>query len=99
MTRSWVKAKPIMARCPSPGHPPRGCIRRALQRVCPGHQAARTAALQQPASYNQNAIARSASRHPMNPDFKPDEIERSAQAAWRAGDAYRVVEDPSRPKF
>ena len=28
----------------------------------------------------------------MNPDFKPDEIERSAQAAWRAADAYRVVE-------
>jgi leucyl-tRNA synthetase len=35
----------------------------------------------------------------MNPDFKPDEIERSAQTAWRAADAYRVVEDPSRPKF
>jgi len=35
----------------------------------------------------------------MNPDFKPDEIERSAQAAWRAADAYRVVEDTSRPKF
>ncbi|MDE2627205.1 MAG: leucine--tRNA ligase [Burkholderiales bacterium] len=35
----------------------------------------------------------------MNPDFKPDEIERAAQAAWRAADAYRVVEDPSRPKF
>ena len=35
----------------------------------------------------------------MNPDFKPDEIERSAQAAWRAADAYRVVEDASRPKF
>jgi len=35
----------------------------------------------------------------MNPDFKPDEIERSAQTAWRAADAYRVVEDASRPKF
>ncbi|MBC8058348.1 MAG: leucine--tRNA ligase [Rhizobiales bacterium] len=35
----------------------------------------------------------------MTPDFKPDEIERSAQAAWRAADAYRVVEDASRPKF
>jgi leucyl-tRNA synthetase len=35
----------------------------------------------------------------MNPDFKPDEIERSAQAAWRAADAYRVTEDASRPKF
>ena len=35
----------------------------------------------------------------MNPDFKPDEIERSAQAAWSAADAYRVVEDTSRPKF
>ena len=35
----------------------------------------------------------------MTPDFKPDEIERSAQAAWRAADAYRVVEDTNRPKF
>jgi leucyl-tRNA synthetase len=35
----------------------------------------------------------------MNPDFKPDEIERTAQAAWRAADAYRVVEDASRLKF
>ncbi len=35
----------------------------------------------------------------MSPDFKPDEIERSAQAAWSAVDAYRVVEDKSRPKF
>jgi len=35
----------------------------------------------------------------MNPDFKPDEIERSAQAAWSAADAYRVIEDTSRPKF
>ncbi|MES2228904.1 MAG: leucine--tRNA ligase [Pseudomonadota bacterium] len=35
----------------------------------------------------------------MNPDFKPDEIERSAQSAWNAADAYRVVEDPNRPKF
>ena len=38
-------------------------------------------------------------RDPMTPDFKPDEIERAAQAAWRAADAYRVVEDASRPKF
>jgi leucyl-tRNA synthetase len=35
----------------------------------------------------------------MNPDFKPSEIERAAQAAWRAADAYRVTEDASRPKF
>lgn len=35
----------------------------------------------------------------MNPDFNPAEIERSAQAAWRAADASRVVEDPNRPKF
>ena len=35
----------------------------------------------------------------MNPDFKPDEIERSAQAAWAAADAYRVVEDTARPKY
>jgi leucyl-tRNA synthetase len=35
----------------------------------------------------------------MNPDFKPDEIERSAQTAWRAADAYRVVEDANRQKY
>ncbi len=41
----------------------------------------------------------------MNPDFKPTEIERAAQAAWRAADAYRVTEhalDPQgqpKPKF
>ncbi len=35
----------------------------------------------------------------MNPDFKPSEIERTAQAAWTAADAYRVTEDASRPKF
>ena len=35
----------------------------------------------------------------MNPDFRPDEIERSAQTAWRTADAYRVTEDASRPKF
>jgi leucyl-tRNA synthetase len=28
----------------------------------------------------------------MNPDFKPSEIERAAQAAWSAADAYRVTE-------
>jgi leucyl-tRNA synthetase len=35
----------------------------------------------------------------MNPDFKPNDIERAAQAAWNAADAYRVTEDRSRPKF
>jgi len=35
----------------------------------------------------------------MNPDYQPDDIERAAQAAWNAADAYRVVEDVSRPKF
>lgn len=35
----------------------------------------------------------------MSPDFKPSEIERAAQAAWTAADAYRVTEDASRPKF
>jgi leucyl-tRNA synthetase len=35
----------------------------------------------------------------MNPDFKPSEIERAAQAAWNTADAYRVTEDKSRPKF
>jgi leucyl-tRNA synthetase len=35
----------------------------------------------------------------MNPEFKPDEIERAAQAAWNARDAYRVGEDTGRPKF
>jgi leucyl-tRNA synthetase len=35
----------------------------------------------------------------MNPDFRPSEIERTAQAAWTAADAYRVSEDPNRPKY
>jgi leucyl-tRNA synthetase len=35
----------------------------------------------------------------MTPEFNPAEIERSAQAAWSAADAYRVTEDPRRPKF
>ena len=35
----------------------------------------------------------------MNPEFKPDHIERAAQAAWSAADAYRVREDPNRPKY
>ncbi|SHM77757.1 leucine--tRNA ligase [Rhizobacter sp. OV335] len=35
----------------------------------------------------------------MTPDFKPTEIERAAQAAWTAADAYRVTEDASKPKF
>ncbi len=35
----------------------------------------------------------------MTPEFNPAEIERSAQAAWSAADAYRVTEDASRPKF
>ncbi|MGV8826535.1 class I tRNA ligase family protein, partial [Methylibium petroleiphilum] len=35
----------------------------------------------------------------MIPDFKPSEIERAAQAAWNAADAYRVTEDPRKPKF
>ena len=35
----------------------------------------------------------------MNPEFKPTEVERAAQAAWNSRDAYRVVEDTNRPKF
>ena len=35
----------------------------------------------------------------MQSDFSPRDIERTAQAAWTARDAYRVVEDPARPKF
>ena len=35
----------------------------------------------------------------MNPEFKPDEIERSAQAAWAAADAYRVDEAAKGTKF
>jgi leucyl-tRNA synthetase len=35
----------------------------------------------------------------MTPDFKPTEIERAAQAAWKAADAYRVTEDASKQKF
>jgi leucyl-tRNA synthetase len=38
-------------------------------------------------------------RTPMNPEFKPNEIERVAQSAWQKADAYRVTEDTSRPKF
>jgi leucyl-tRNA synthetase len=35
----------------------------------------------------------------MTPIYKPDEIERAAQSAWAARDAYKVVEDATRPKF
>ncbi|HET7793931.1 MAG TPA: class I tRNA ligase family protein, partial [Rhizobacter sp.] len=35
----------------------------------------------------------------MNPDFKPTDIERAAQAAWTNADAYRVTEDASKQKF
>jgi leucyl-tRNA synthetase len=35
----------------------------------------------------------------MNPEFQPRAIEAAAQAAWGVADAYRVTEDPSRPKF
>jgi len=35
----------------------------------------------------------------MTPDFKPNDIERAAQAAWNERDAYRVTEDANRPKF
>jgi len=35
----------------------------------------------------------------MTPDFKPDQIERAAQADWAARDAYRVDEDGTKPKF
>ncbi|HEY2925729.1 leucine--tRNA ligase [Piscinibacter sp.] len=35
----------------------------------------------------------------MNPEFKPNEIERAAQDAWAAADAYRVREDAAKPKF
>ena len=35
----------------------------------------------------------------MQETYKFDEIEKAAQADWRARDAYRVTEDASRPKF
>ena len=35
----------------------------------------------------------------MNEKFVPAEVERAAQDDWRARDAYRVTEDPTRPKF
>jgi leucyl-tRNA synthetase len=35
----------------------------------------------------------------MTSEFKPNEIERAAQAAWQQADAYRVTEDASRRKF
>ena len=35
----------------------------------------------------------------MNEKFQPGEVEPRAQAAWRAADAYRVTENPNKPKF
>ena len=35
----------------------------------------------------------------MNDKYVPSEVEAAAQAHWQATDAYRVTEDPSRPKF
>ncbi|HEX4511357.1 MAG TPA: leucine--tRNA ligase [Burkholderiaceae bacterium] len=35
----------------------------------------------------------------MNEKYVPSEVESAAQAHWQARDAYRVHEDPSRPKF
>jgi leucyl-tRNA synthetase len=35
----------------------------------------------------------------MNEKYIPAEVESSAQKAWAAGDVYRVVEDPTKPKF
>jgi len=50
------------------------------------------------ASYNRTNFAEPF-RAFMSSDFNPREIERAAQAAWAAQDAYRVTEDPKRPKF
>ncbi len=35
----------------------------------------------------------------INPTFTPADIETAVQAAWNAGDVYRVVEDDTKPKF
>ena len=35
----------------------------------------------------------------MNEKYVPAEVEAAAQSRWKADDAYRVTEDPSRPKF
>ncbi len=35
----------------------------------------------------------------MKADFDPKEIEQAAQHAWNTAGAYRVSEDPARPKF
>ena len=35
----------------------------------------------------------------MKADFEPHEIEQNAQRAWVEANAYRVAEDPNRPKF
>ncbi len=35
----------------------------------------------------------------MNPKYDPAAVEAAAQAHWAASDAYRVAEDPTRPKF
>jgi leucyl-tRNA synthetase len=35
----------------------------------------------------------------MDPQYRPADVERRAQQAWTAADAYRAVEDASRPKY
>jgi leucyl-tRNA synthetase len=35
----------------------------------------------------------------MKADFAPHDVEQAAQRAWAAADAYRVREDPARPKY
>ncbi|MDO4795716.1 MAG: leucine--tRNA ligase [Brachymonas sp.] len=35
----------------------------------------------------------------MQNNYQPQELERAAQAAWQAADAYRVSEDASKPKY
>ncbi len=35
----------------------------------------------------------------MNPSYQPRDVEASAQAHWRAADAYRVTEDAARKKY
>jgi leucyl-tRNA synthetase len=36
---------------------------------------------------------------PLNDRYAPADVEAAAQATWKAADAYRVTEDPNKPKF
>jgi len=37
--------------------------------------------------------------YPMNPSYRPSDVESAAQAHWKAADAYRVIEDARKKKY